>query len=119
MSADAPLVLGIDDGTTAVKVTLFDARLQPIAAARRPVATAHPAPGRVEQDAGEVLEAVLDAVAEVLPAAEGRPIVATGLDHQGESVLAWDPVTREPVSPIIVWQDKRGADVYDDVAPEL
>jgi glycerol kinase len=119
MSADAPLILGIDDGTTAVKVTLFDARLQPIAAARRPVATSHPAPGRVEQDAGEVLEAVLDAVAELLPAAEGRPITATGLDHQGESVLAWHPVTREPVSPIIVWQDKRGAEAYDDVAPEL
>jgi glycerol kinase len=116
---DAPLVLGIDDGTTAVKVTLLNARLQTIASARRPVATSNPVPGRVEQDANDVLDAVVDAVAEVLPAAEGRPIVATGLDHQGESVLAWHPVTREPVSPIIVWQDKRGAEVYDKVDPEL
>ncbi|HMJ32695.1 MAG TPA: FGGY family carbohydrate kinase [Baekduia sp.] len=116
---DGPLVLGIDDGTTAVKVTLFDAELQAVASARRPVATAHPAPGRVEQDPGEVLQAVVDAVAEVLPAAAGRPVVATGLDHQGESVLAWHPVTREPVSPIIVWQDKRGIEVYDKVDPEL
>ena len=38
MSADtaagSPLVLGIDDGTTAVKVALFDAQLREIASAR-------------------------------------------------------------------------------------
>jgi glycerol kinase len=114
-----PLVLGIDDGTTAVKAALFDAELTPIASARRPVATAHPAPGRVEQDPEAVLEAVVDAVAELLPAAEGRPIVGVGLDHQGESVLAWDARTGAPRSPIVVWQDKRGSEAYDDVDPEL
>jgi glycerol kinase len=117
--AGAPLVLGIDDGTTAVKVALFDARLAPVASARRPVPTANPAPGRVEQDPEAVLEAVVDAVAEVLPAAEGRPIAAVGLDHQGESVLAWDAATGAPRSPIVVWQDKRGSEAYDAVAPEL
>ena len=123
MSADgdagAPLVLGIDDGTTAVKVALFDARLREIASARRPVSTSNPAPGRVEQDPEAVLEAVVDAVAEVLPAARGREIVAAGLDHQGESVLAWDAATGAPRSDIVVWQDKRGSEAYDDVAPEL
>ncbi|WP_445148266.1 FGGY family carbohydrate kinase [Baekduia sp. Peel2402] len=125
MSADAnaaagsPLVLGIDDGTTAVKVALFDAQLREIASARRPVATSNPAPGRVEQDPEEVLEAVVDAVAEVLPAARGREIVAAGLDHQGESVLAWDAQTGAPRSPIVVWQDKRGSEAYDNVALEL
>ncbi|HEY6762432.1 MAG TPA: FGGY family carbohydrate kinase [Baekduia sp.] len=120
MSGEAePLVLGIDDGTTAVKVALFDARLEPIATARRPVPTSNPAPGRVEQDADAVLAAVVDAVAEVLPAAGGRAIVAAGLDHQGESVLAWDAATGAPRSPIVVWQDKRGTEAYDHVAPEL
>jgi glycerol kinase len=119
MSDAAPLVLGIDDGTTAVKVALFDAQLREVASARRPVATSHPAPGHVEQDPLEVLEAVVDAVAEVLPAAEGRPIVAAGLDHQGESVLAWDAATGAPRSPIVVWQDKRGSEAYDNVAPAL
>ena len=119
MSEPAPLVLGIDDGTTAVKVALFDTALNEVAGARRPVATAHPAPGRVEQDPEEVLEAVVDAVAEVLPAAEGRPVVAAGLDHQGESVLAWDAGTGAPRSPILVWQDTRGAEAYDDIPDAL
>jgi glycerol kinase len=113
------VILGIDDGTTAVKVALFDTSLREVASARRPVATAHPAPGRVEQDPLEVLEAVVDAVAEVLPAAQGRPVLAAGLDHQGESVLAWDAETGAPRSPIVVWQDKRGAEAYDGVAPAL
>jgi glycerol kinase len=113
------LVLGIDDGTTAVKVALFDEGLNEVASARRPVPTSNPAPGRVEQDGEAVLEAVVDACAEVLPAAEGREIVGVGLDHQGESVLGWDPETGTPRSPIIVWQDKRGTDAYNNVAPDL
>ncbi|WP_196808989.1 FGGY family carbohydrate kinase [Conexibacter woesei] len=113
------MILGIDDGTTAVKVALFDDNLKELASARRPVPTSNPAPGRVEQDAEAVLEAVVDAVAEVLPAAEGRPIDAVGLDHQGESVLAWDAETGTPRSPIIVWQDKRGSDAYNNVSPAL
>jgi glycerol kinase len=113
------VILGIDDGTTAVKVALFDDDLREIASARRPVPTSNPAPGRVEQDGEAVLEAVVDAVAEVLPAAEGRRIDAVGLDHQGESVLAWDAETGTPRSPIVVWQDKRGSEAYDHVAPDL
>jgi glycerol kinase len=119
MSAIEPLVVGIDDGTTAVKAALFDARLGPVASARRAVATANPAPGRVEQDPEAVLEAVVEAVTEVLEAAEGRPVVAAGLDHQGESVLAWDAATGAPRSPIVVWQDKRGSEAYDGVDPAL
>ncbi len=106
MSAE-PLLVGIDEGTTAVKAALFDARLQPVAHARRPVASAHPGPGLVEQDPEGVLEAVEDAVAEVLEAAgDGSPLVA-GLAHQGESVLAWEAREGRPLTPIVVWQDKR------------
>jgi glycerol kinase len=103
----APLLLGVDEGTTAVKVCLFDERLGPVAETRRTVASHHPAPGLVEQDPEAILEAVVDAVAEVLEGAEpGRAIVA-GLAHQGESVLAWDSRTGTPLTPLVVWQDKR------------
>jgi glycerol kinase len=103
----APLLLGIDEGTTAVKAGLFDAGLQLLALARRPVATNHPAPDLVEQDPGEVLDAVCDAVAEVLEAAPPDVPVFAGLAHQGESVLAWETGEGRPLSPIVVWQDKR------------
>jgi glycerol kinase len=105
-------LLGIDEGTTAVKAVLFDERLRPVREARREKVTRYPKPGWVEQDAGEVLEAVVACIAEVLEAAPGE-IAASGLDHQGESVLAWDAETGAPLSPIVVWQDRRAQEVLN------
>jgi glycerol kinase len=101
------LVLGIDEGTTAVKAALFDEELSPVAEARRSIPLSHPGPGLVEQDPELILEAVVDAVAELLEVAQGREVRAAGLDHQGESVLAWDAQSGRPLTPVIVWQDKR------------
>ena len=83
------MLLGIDEGTSAVKASLFDLDLRPLAEARREKPLSHPRPGWVEQDPDAVLVAVVDAVAELLRDLDGE-VVACGLDHQGESVLAWD-----------------------------
>ena len=104
-------LLGIDEGTSAVKAVLFDADLRPVAEARREKALIHPRPGWVEQDPEEVLSAVTEAIAEALEAADGE--VVGGLDHQGESVLAWDAESGRPLTPIVTWQDKRSQEVLD------
>lgn len=106
----APLLIGIDEGTTAVKAVLYDERLTPLREARRRKQSRHPQPGWVEQDPEEILDAVVDAVAELLADAPGE-VVGCGLDHQGESVLAWDADTGTPLSPVVVWQDKRQTDL--------
>jgi glycerol kinase len=111
------VLLGIDEGTTAVKVASFDLRLRPIAAARREILTSHPAPGWVEQDPEEVLAAVVDAVAEVLAATEPCAVAAVGLAHQGESVLAWDAGDGRALTPVIVWQDKRQEELLARLEP--
>lgn len=106
------LLLGIDEGTSAVKAVLYDADLRPVAEARREKQLSHPRPGWVEQDANEVLDAVVGAVGELLAHAP-EPISACGLDHQGESVLAWDAEDGCPLTPIVTWQDKRSQEVLD------
>lgn len=111
------LLLGIDEGTSAVKAMLFDQDLRPVAEARREKALAHPRPGWVEQDPEEVLEAVAGAVAELL-ADTPEPPLACGLDHQGESVLAWDADSGRPLTPIVTWQDKRSQEVLDRLDAE-
>jgi glycerol kinase len=108
------MLLGIDEGTTGVKAALFDQRLQPVAEARRDKVNHHPEEGWVEQDGEEVIAAVTEAVAELLSGTDGE-IVACGLDHQGESVLAWDSETGKPLSPIVVWQDKRSQEILDEL----
>jgi len=106
------LLLGIDEGTSAVKAVLYDADLRPLAEARREKRLSYPQAGWVEQDATEVMTAVVDAVGELLAEAT-EPVTACGLDHQGESVLAWEADTGRPLTPIVTWQDKRSQEVLD------
>jgi len=113
------LLLGIDEGTTGVKAGLFELDLTPVALARRSVPVSHPRPGWVEQDPELILEAVVEAVAEVLADSEGREVLAAGLDHQGESVMAWDAQGGQPLSPVIVWQDKRQEELLRRISPAV
>ena len=105
-------LLGIDEGTSAVKAVLYDADLRPLAEARREKPLSHPRPGWVEQDPEQVLEAVRGAVADVLAQSPGE-IDACGLDHQGESVLAWEADSGRTLTPVVTWQDKRSQEVLD------
>lgn len=109
-------LLGIDEGTSATKVVLFDLELRPLMEVRRAKRTTSPQAGHVEQDAEEILAGVVDAVAEVLDAHPDAEIVGCGLDHQGESVLAWDPASGRPLSPVITWQDKRSQTFLDGLS---
>jgi glycerol kinase len=111
------LLLGIDEGTSAVKAALYDERLRTVSEARREKPLTQPRPGWVEQDPEAALTAVVDAVAEVLEQASSE-VVACGLDHQGESVLAWDADSGKPLTPIVTWQDKRSQEVLDRLTRE-
>jgi len=111
------LLLGIDEGTSAVKAVLYDPDLRPQREARREKPLHHPKPGWVEQDPDDVLAAVTEAVAELLDDAPGE-IAACGLDHQGESVLAWDAEDGRMLTPIVTWQDKRSQEVLDRLEAE-
>ena len=106
------LLIGIDEGTTAVKAVLYDETLTPLREARRRKESRHPHPGWVEQNPEHILDAVVDAVAELLEDAPGE-IAGCGLDHQGESVLAWDAETGRPLTPVVVWQDKRQTELLE------
>jgi glycerol kinase len=106
------LLLGIDEGTSAVKAVVFDQDLKPLAEGRREKALAHPKPGWVEQDPHEIVDAVVGAVTDALAGTDGE-IAACGLDHQGESVLAWDAESGKPLTPVVTWQDKRSQEVLD------
>src|SRR5215208_2381914 len=110
------VLLGIDEGTSAVKAVLFDSDLRPVKEARREKPLIHPKPGWVEQDPEVIVDAVVEAVAELL--ADAPEVAACGLDHQGESVLAWDAETGRALTPVITWQDKRSQEVLDRLESE-
>ncbi|MGH2521657.1 MAG: FGGY family carbohydrate kinase [Anaerolineales bacterium] len=53
------------------------------------------------------------------PLAKAYPIAATGFDNQGETFLLWDSGSGQPLTPAIVWQDKRGVAVCSALAGQV
>ena len=102
-------ILAIDQGTTSTRAILFEDGKHRLVGARKHQ-TRHPQPGWVEQDGQELL-------ANIAALVEAAGLVdAIALDNQGESCLAWDGQTGEPLSPVIVWQDVRTAEALAGMA---
>lgn len=106
------IILGIDQGTTNTKVVALDSKGSILADAVRPIATAAPEPGFVEQDAGAMVANVLACIRELLERLALKPseVVALGIANQTETLVVWDTRTGDPVLPAIVWQCRRGAE---------
>ncbi len=109
-------VLAIDQGTSGTKALVVDDGAV-VAAAESPVRPHYLADGRVEQDPDERLASVLDAGRRAVARAGGR-VDAVALANQGETVLAWDPVSGKPHGVALVWQDGRAQDVCDGLREE-
>jgi glycerol kinase len=99
-------VLAIDQGTSGTKAIVVDPVDGIVGVSEMPVHPRYLDGGGVEQDPGELLESVLGA-GRAAVAQAGRPIHAISLANQGETVLAWDPASGRPLTPAIVWQDRR------------
>ncbi|GAA1550971.1 FGGY-family carbohydrate kinase [Kribbella sancticallisti] len=107
MPAARPVVLAIDQGSSATKAVLVDQQGRTVATGRAPVSERHPAPGQVELSATEILDSVRQAVADCLSGYDASQVVALGLSTQRESVVLWDSRDGEAVGPVLSWQDRR------------
>ena len=110
--------LALDQGTTSTRALVFDTDGHAEVLLALPLAQHSPQPGWVEHDP----EALLTNLRAGLAAAATKRISAIGLANQGESCVAWNALTGRPISPVIVWQDGRTADVtarlrYDGAGP--
>jgi glycerol kinase len=107
----SPLILAIDQGGHASRAIVFDMTGRQLAHAFHPVATQRSGTDRVEQDPCEIVSATRHAIREVrdsLGKDAGR-LKAAGLATQRSSIVCWDRVTGTPLSPVLSWQDRRGA----------
>ena len=107
MSAD--LILALDSGTTSCRALIFDSDGRLRASARRELVARYPQPGWVEQSAGDIWRAQLEAAREAVAAVGRAEIAAIGIANQRETAVIWDRATLEPIGPAIVWQCRRTA----------
>ena len=99
-------VLAIDQGTSGTKAVVVDTGGAVCAMAEVPLHPTYLPGGGVEQDPEALFDSVVTAGQRALADA-GMPVTAVGLANQGETVLAWDRGTGAPLTPAIVWQDRR------------
>jgi glycerol kinase len=100
-------ILAIDQGTTSTRALCVhdDGSTQITHVVRH--RQLYPQAGWVEHDANELI-ASIEACIDASPAAS-----AIGIDNQGESCLAWHADSKQPLTPVIVWQDNRSHAVIE------
>ena len=100
--------IGIDIGTTSIKVVLYDEELEARASSNIGYATYHELPGYAEQDPLEILQAFKDALREVLE--------KSGVDRKRVSLLSFSSAMHslilvdqdhKPLTRSIIWSDNR------------
>lgn len=99
----------IDQGTTGTRVLILDEKgnlYSPMAIHHEQIM---PFNGWVEHNPKEIL----NNIKKCLNAAGNFDCI--GISHQGESVVAWDALTKEPIYNSIVWQDMRTAEYLDEL----
>ena len=102
-------ILALDQGTSGSKaIVVDDDGIHAIV--EKPVTLKHLSTDAVEHDPGELLASIVDAGREAIALA-GKPIDGVALANVGETVLAWNPDTGEPLTPCINWMDKRSKDI--------
>lgn len=108
-------LLGIDNGTTTTKATLFDLDGNEVAvASSREVKTSHPEPGWAEQSMDEIWQATVMAVRTCLNKSNIDPgdIAGVSLSGHGGGVWLLDRAGK-PVRPAIIWLDGRAKPYLD------
>lgn len=112
MTASAPHLLVLDQGTTSSRAIVYASDATPRAVAQRELPQSFPASGWVEHDAERIWLDTLACAREALAGAgrEAREIAAIGITNQRETVVLWERATGRALHPALVWQDRRTAD---------
>jgi len=111
------VVLSLDEGTTGATAVVVGLDGEVRAKGYREIAQHYPQPGWVEHDPLEIWSAVQLSAREALHNAgvSANDVRAVGITNQRETLVLWDRRTLEPISPAIVWQDRRTASVCDQL----
>ncbi len=110
-------ILSLDQGTTSSRAILFNKKGHIVSLAQKEFTQYYPQPGWVEHNAMEIWSSQATVLAEAIVKAGiiATDIAAIGITNQRETTIVWDKETGTPVYNAIVWQDRRTADICDDL----
>ena len=110
-------VLSIDAGTTSSRAILFDEYGNQCAIAQHEFTQFFPKEGWVEHDPMEIWETQLKAIRNVIKLGNIKieEIDSIGITNQRETTVIWDKKSGKPIFNAIVWQDRRTANICEDL----
>ena len=110
-------IISLDQGTTSSRALLIDQDGNIKGMVQKEFKQIFPKSGWVEHDANEILESQLGVLAELIKKenVDTSDIKAIGITNQRETAVVWDKNSGDPVYNAIVWQDKRTADICEDL----
>lgn len=118
--AQDTFILALDQGTTSSRAILFDHNGSIISMAQKEFEQFFPHPGWVEHDPNEIWSSQTSVAAEAVTKAGISPknIAAIGITNQRETTVVWDRKSGQPIYNAIVWQDRRTANLTDQLQKE-
>ena len=110
-------IIALDQGTTSSRAVLFDEHGQIKGIAQQEFRQIFPQSGWVEHDANEILSTQLGVLEKVIRQnnIQASAIAAIGITNQRETAVIWDRQTGHPICNAIVWQDKRTAELCEQL----
>src|SRR5690349_5380899 len=110
-------ILALDQGTTSSRAIIFNKSGNIVAVAQKEFTQHYPQPGWVEHDAKEIWSSQATVLGEAILKAgiKAVDVAAIGITNQRETTIIWDRETGIPVHNAIVWQDRRTADICDNL----
>ncbi len=110
-------ILALDQGTTSSRAIIFDQEAQIVGVAQKEFRQIFPKPGWVEHNPFEILNTQVSVARAVLKLNNISPkqIAGIGITNQRETTIVWEKKTGQPIYNAIVWQDRRTAELCDDL----
>lgn len=113
-------ILAIDAGTTSSRAIIFDKNGQEIGVAQYEFEQHFPKEGWVEHDPIEIWNSQKKAIQDVLSEnkIKASEIDSIGITNQRETTVVWNKNNGKPVYKAIVWQDRRTAQICQNLSRE-
>ena len=113
----ADFVLAVDQGTTSSRAIIFDGAYRVRGLAQQEFPQHFPRSGWVEHDPEDLWRTVLATMKGAMADARlaASDIAAIGITNQRETTLIWDRKTGRAIHNAIVWQDRRTADMCEEL----
>lgn len=110
-------IVALDQGTTSSRALLVDQEGEIKGMVQQEFEQIFPKPGWVEHNPMDILESQLKVMHQLIDKQKIDPsqIKAIGITNQRETALVWNKITGKPIYNAIVWQDKRTANICEEI----